>query len=329
MKQFQPFPAEEEYLEQMKAGKLLNPRIDSTFKALFTQPTKESRSALKSFLEAATERKIKDFELEPNDSPAGFLEQRGVSYDILCEFDDGSHADIEMQAFNQKYDYGKRAEYQAARLENTYLARGESWENAPQVYQITVLDFPYDKKSDKAVSRYAMRTEDGRELSNRLNVVFIDLTKLKVLEQDPSKNSLIENWALFLKNADNPKKNDIIEEITSTEAGLMEAKKSLSSISKDRSNWIAQYRQEIFERDRISSQEASHREGLEQGIEQGIEQGLKQGIKQGAAQQKAEDDRLIAQITAQKDALLSSKDAENAKLRAEIDLLKKQLGKAD
>lgn len=277
-----PFPTEEEYLAQMEAGRLLNPRIDSTFKALFTQPTRESRGALKSFLEAATERKIKNFSLEPNDSPVGFLEQRGVSYDILCEFDDGIHADIEMMAFNQKYDYGKRAEYQVARLETTYLARGDSWESAPQVYQITVLDFAYDKESDKVVSRYAMRTKEGRELSGKLNVVLIDLTRVKPLEQNPEKNTLLENWALFLKNADNPDKSDIIKKITDKEAGLMEAKKSLSSISGDRSNWIAQYRQEIFERDIISGKEASRLEGM--------------------AQQKAEDEKLIARITAQKDA---------------------------
>ncbi len=35
----------EEYLAQMKEGKLLNPRIDSTFKAMFTQNTEESRGA--------------------------------------------------------------------------------------------------------------------------------------------------------------------------------------------------------------------------------------------------------------------------------------------
>lgn len=57
------FKTEEEYLSQMESGALLNPRLDSTFKALFTQPTQEFRDALHSFLEAATEQKIKHFEL--------------------------------------------------------------------------------------------------------------------------------------------------------------------------------------------------------------------------------------------------------------------------
>ena len=51
---------EEVYLRQMESGALLNPRVDSTFKALFTRPTKESRTALHAFLEAALEQKIQD-----------------------------------------------------------------------------------------------------------------------------------------------------------------------------------------------------------------------------------------------------------------------------
>ena len=173
MKYNSKFQSEEEYLAQMKQGALLNPRIDSTFKALFTQPTIESRNALHSFLEAATERKIKSVELTANEAPIAFEKQRGVSYDILCIFDDGQPANLEMMAFNQKYDYGKRAEYQVARLETTYLKKGDTWEKAPKVYLITVLDFVFDKTSAEPVSRYAMRTADNRKLSDTLNIIFI------------------------------------------------------------------------------------------------------------------------------------------------------------
>ena len=246
MKHNKKFLNEDEYLAQMKQGALLNPRIDSTFKALFTQPTEESRNALHSFLEAATERKIKSVELTANEAPIAFEKQRGVSYDILCVFDDGQPANLEMMAFNQKYDYGKRAEYQVSRLETTYLKKGDSWEKAPKVYQITVLDFVYDKVSSEAVSRYAMRTADNRQLSDTLNIIFIELPKVIKLENSIEKNSALENWAIFLKEADNPKKTRIIQKLTETEAGLMNAKQSLSSISADRDLWVEQFRQEIF-----------------------------------------------------------------------------------
>ena len=176
-----------------------------------------------------------------------------------------------MQAFNQKYDYGKRAEYQVARLETTYLKSGSSWEKAPTVFQISVLDFTYNKDeedSKKVVSRYAMRTKDGNELSNTLNIIFIELPKVERLEDSLDTNTALENWALFLKEADDPKKTGLIEKLTEKEAGLMQAQKSLSSISANQELWLTQYRLEIAERDRISGLEASRKEGIAQGIAQ-------------------------------------------------------------
>ena len=287
------FASEEEYVAQMETGALLNPRVDSTFKALFTQPTQESRDALHSFLEAATERKIKSFSLTANDAPTGFGGQRSVSYDIICEFDDGLSADIEMQAFNQEYDYGKRAEYQVARLETTYLKKGDNWEKAPIVYQVTVLDFNYGNdagtKIKTPVSRYAMRTQDGRELSNSLNIVFIELPKTRGLEKTLETNTPLENWAIFLKEADNPKRQDIINRLTSKEAGLMQAQKSLSSISANRNLWIEQYRQELADRDKRSSISAALSKGLEKGRMEGKYEVARNLLKLGFSPQQVVD----------------------------------------
>ena len=284
------FANEDEYAAQMATGALLNPRVDSTFKALFTQPNDDSRGALQSFLEAATERKIASWELRPNEAPVGFSGQRGVSYDIACEFANGLSADIEMQAFDQLYDYGKRAEYQVARLETTYLKKGDNWEQAPTVYQITVLDFNYVPKDDgrktpatdiaatpTPVSRYAMRTKDGRELANALNIIFIELPKALMLESQLETNSPLENWAIFLKDADNPQKQDVIDRLAQKEAGLMQAQKSLSNISANRDLWIAQYRQEVRDRDRRSGLSAALAEGRTLGIAEGRTLGIAEG----------------------------------------------------
>ena len=121
-----------------------------------------------------------------------------------------------------------------------------------------------------------MRTKDGKELSNTLNIIFIELPKVMELEENLDANTALENWALFLKEADNPKKSGLIEKLTEKEAGLMQAQKSLSSISANQELWITQYRQEIAERDRISAIAAGRREGLEQGIAEGIAQGVAQ-----------------------------------------------------
>ena len=64
----------------------------------------------------------------------------------------------------------------------------------------------------------------------------------------------------------------------------MQAKKSLSNISKNKELWIAQWKQESFERDIRSGLNAAMQQGIAQGIQQGIAQGLQQGIAQGMTQ---------------------------------------------
>ncbi len=97
-----------------------------------------------------------------------------------------------------------------------------------------------------------MRTKDGRELSNSLNIIFIELPEAVKLEGSLETNTDLENWAIFLKDADNPEKKGIIDVLTSKKEGLMQAQKSLSSISADRDLWLTQYHLELHERDRIS-----------------------------------------------------------------------------
>ena len=62
----------------------------------------------------------------------------------------------------------------------------------------------------------------------------------------------------------------------------MQAKKSLSNISKNKELWIAQWKQESFERDIRSGLNAAMQQGIAQGLQQGIAQGLQQGIAQVA-----------------------------------------------
>ena len=261
--------AEEEYVSRAGSGALLNPRYDVTFKEIFTQNTPESRAALHSFLEAATERKITKVDLIPNEAHIDYLGQRGVRYDIMTTFADSERANIEMQAFKQEYDYGKRAEYHVARILAASLKQSDFWERANKAYQISVLDFNYDETSPGAISRYAMRTEDGRRLADLQNVIFLELPKIKNKEKTLESNTLLENWAIFLKEADNPNKTEIIKQLTEKEEGLMQAQKVLSKVSKSEIMWLAQFRAEVAERDRRSDIAAATSKAIKKGIEQG------------------------------------------------------------
>ena len=59
-----------------------------------------------------------------------------------------------------------------------------------------------------------------------------------------------------------------------------------------------------------------YNEGRAEGMAQGMAQGRVEGMAQGMAAQKAEDEKIIMEITQQKDAEIEQKDAEIARLKA-------------
>ncbi len=191
----------------------------------------------------------------------------------MCTFDDGERANIEMQAFKQEYNYGKRAEYYVARLIGTKYPKGTLWSNVAKAYQISVLDFEFDKSTREAVSRYAMRTKDGRNLADLLNIIFLELPKLAGKEENIEANTSLENWGIFLKEADNPKKANVIKNLTDKEEGIMAAEAALSYISGDRVRWIRQFQQEMAEMDIKSSFDAVAHKNWTEGKAEGKAEG--------------------------------------------------------
>ena len=247
---------------------ILNPRLDPNFKAIFTQPTPESRCALKSFLTAAIGRKVVDVTVVENDEPKAFDTERGIRYDINCEFDDGTLAQIEIQGENRNHAFGKRVEYYVSRLTSSLATVGDEWDKLPQAYQISVLDFYFDKTNDNPIHHYTMvDTADGSKLPGILNVIFMELPKAAKFRQNEDVRTLPSavKWCKFLKGADAPENQDLINELAQSEEGIMEAAKTLSKISQDRWRWIMQGRIEGEKRDYITGINAAKREGREEG----------------------------------------------------------------
>ncbi|MBQ3980606.1 MAG: PD-(D/E)XK nuclease family transposase, partial [Treponema sp.] len=247
-----------------KSFHILNPRLDPNFKAIFTQNTQASKIALKSFLSAAIGRDVKEVTVVQNEDASFYKFQRAVDYDINCEFSDGTKAQVEMQGFDQQYDYGKRAEYYAARLVSSVMEVGDDWNSVAQAYQISVLDFVFDRGNTSPIHHYQMADlGDGARLSGRLNVIFMELPKLpKVVSSDDVKNlpSLLK-WCKFLKEADNPGSQDLIRAIVESEDGIMKASDTLKNISDDGWRWVIQGQIEGKKRDYTSGLLAAERRG--------------------------------------------------------------------
>ena len=281
-KEFEPQYPAQLYIKRPNPTALLSPLYDSTFKGIFTQETEDSNLALQSFISAVLGRTVKYVILKPNEPPKDAPNQKGMSYDITVEFDNGELSDIEIQAWKEDYDYAVRAEIQVARLLNNNAKKGDNWDS-PKVYQISILNFHYRKDDNKILSWYTMKNESGQRLSDRQNIIFIDLKTIRKKLGTPIEElTPVEKWGLFFSYVDNDQYADYISELVRSEKGIMAAENTVKYMSEADDNWFVQNSRFIAERDKNTQIHNAEKRGHAEGLQQGLEQGAQQKAEEAA-----------------------------------------------
>ena len=271
-KVFEPQYPAQLYTERPNPTALLSPLYDSTFKGIFTQETEESNLALQSFISAVLGRTVKNVILKPNELPKESSDEKGMSYDISVEFENGELSDIEMQAWKQVYDYRVRAEILISRLLAHKAKKGANWV-APKVYQISILNFHYRKDDNKELAWYTMKDQLGTGLTDRQNIIFIDLETIRKKLGTPIKDLMpVEKWGLFFSYVDNEKESDYIRELVRSEKGIMAAENIVRNMSEADDNWFVQNSRYKIECDRNSIEYYAEKKGREEGVQQGAQQ---------------------------------------------------------
>ena len=294
---------------------LLNPRCDPSFKAMFTQNTPSANAALADFISAMIGRTVTHVELTANEPAADLLDELQMAFDVGVTFDGGERAAIEMQGKNRDYGWTSRAEIQCARLLAVSAKKGSSW-HAPCVYQMSVLNFTlrecedgaagesgaarvsrggeraHNKDDKRPFSWYTMREKGGAPLSGLMNILFLELPKLRSrFGTPPEKLSKLEKWGLFLLYADSPDAQEYIAALLKNEGGLMNAKTALTDISEDERNWWIQNSYDIARRDREEEMQNTLARGLARGRAEGEALGLARGEERGLVRGRAEGEQ--------------------------------------
>ena len=279
---FEPQYPAELYTKRPNETALLSPLYDSTFKTIFTQETEESNLALKSFISAVLKRQILTVKIKNNEPVKETRKQKSMTFDVSVEFNDGELADIELQSHKEEYDYGMRAEIQAARLLTNNAKRKTKWESE-KVYQISILNFQYKNDDNKEMRWYNMTDSFGGKLNDRLNIIFIDLVTIrKLCRKIPEKKlSPLEKWGLFFSYVDHENKQDLIKFITRDDEGIMAADKIVKEMSKADNNWYIQNSIWVAKRDENTRKAIAREKGLAEGRAEGRKQGLAEGRAEG------------------------------------------------
>lgn len=239
---------------------LLNPCADPTFKILFTNESKEAHQALTCFLCDILEKEVTDVVLQPNELSGEALTDKQSEFDINCKID-GQIANIEMQGENDDSAYGKRVEYHVAHILNHYTVKGTEWYEIPQVFQISVMNFYFDKDEADCINHYILRNINGRSISNTLNVIFMELPKINKLSDDISKLTKAQMWGKFFLYASKPEKAVYIQKLTQANGGIKMAFTVLKNISQDELNWQRETHYWMSVSDEATRQEAARRKG--------------------------------------------------------------------
>ncbi|MCK9171492.1 MAG: Rpn family recombination-promoting nuclease/putative transposase [Treponema sp.] len=79
----------------------MDPCHDEVFKALFTNESEESHTALRCFLTAVLHKEVKDVQLRPNEPPVTDDSDKGIRFDVSCTLNDRKTANIVPLTNNQ------------------------------------------------------------------------------------------------------------------------------------------------------------------------------------------------------------------------------------
>jgi predicted transposase/invertase (TIGR01784 family) len=124
--------------------------------------------------------------------------------------------------------------------------------------------------------------EEGDVLSDAINIIFIDLTKLEdVLKVPVEDMDLVTKWALFFKYADNAEHKFLIDKIVQTRREIKMANNILTNISQDEAERARAISRQKFLWDLEHNMNAAREEGLEEGIIKGLELGKAEGLEEG------------------------------------------------
>ena len=269
---------------------LLPPSDDGVFKSLMTRP--EAEEVLKDLIGSILGCKIIDLRLIPNEIPIDVKGDKQERFDVACKTDKNRLINVEIQADPMRGDsfktnhisLKKRNVYYLCDLHSTQPGEGIAYALMSNTYQITICGFSIFENDKKLVDKYTMRNEDGRELTDVINCVYVDLTfSSRLAEKQVSEMSPMEMWSVFLAGADKEEYREKIKEISKARKEIGMADTILHTLSMDENEWYHYRMRRKWKLDHDNDIIVATAEGIAIGEVRGEERGIAIGEERGIA----------------------------------------------
>lgn len=242
--------------------KLLNPKVDFVFKKIFG--SEKHPNILISFLNAVMKPidKIVSVSINNTEITKDFLEDKFSRLDVKATTNKGEVINIEIQVKNE-FNMIKRSLYYWSKLYEEQLTEGDKYDKLSRAVCINILDFKY-LDNDRFHNGYRLKEiETNEELTDIEEIHFIEIPKLKDIDDDTNIDTIdmLTAWIEFLKDPD----STIVRKLEFNNNEIKEAKDELYRLSRDKNELELYNLREKSFFDKISALSYSKEEGLEEG----------------------------------------------------------------
>ena len=260
---------------------ILSPKVDFVFKKIFGN--EKHPNILISFLNAVIKPTdlIKSVQIKNTDIEKEHIEDKYSRLDIKAVTNNGEHINIEIQVKNE-YNMIKRSLYYWSKMYEGQLTKGQDYDTLSRTICINILDFKY-LKNDNFHNCYRLKEKNtNEELTDVMELHFIEIPKLRKLENTEDISDMLEAWITFIERPT----SELIDKLEMSSDEIKEAKEELLRLSgndKERERYEKRFESLLEQNSLLANAE---RKGLEKGLQKGIEKGKKEGLKEGAKQEK-------------------------------------------
>ena len=251
---------------------ILSPKVDFVFKKIFGN--EKHPNILISFLNAVIKPTdlIKSVQIKNTDIEKEHIEDKYSRLDIKAVTNNGEHINIEIQVKNE-YNMIKRSLYYWSKMYEGQLTKGQDYDTLSRTICINILDFKY-LKNDNFHNCYRLKEKNtNEELTDVMELHFIEIPKLRKLENTEDISDMLEAWITFIESPT----SELIDKLEMSSDEIKEAKEELLRLSgndKERERYEKRFESLLEQNSLLANAE---RKGLQKGIEKGKKEGLKEG----------------------------------------------------
>ncbi|MDT7918857.1 Rpn family recombination-promoting nuclease/putative transposase [Clostridium perfringens] len=239
---------------------LLSPKVDFVFKRIFGN--EKHPEILISFLNAVMKPKdlIESVQIRNSDIEKEHIEDKYSRLDIKAITNKGEYINIEIQVKNE-YNMIKRSLYYWSKMFENQIVEGDNYNKLAKTVCINILDFKY-LRNEKFHNVYRLKEIiTNEELTDTMELHFIEIPKLRKLDDSEEISDMLEAWVAFIQSPD----SEVVEKLEMSKKEIKEAKSELVRMSGDsKERYMYEKRKESI-LEKVSLIENAEQKGIEKG----------------------------------------------------------------